>query len=308
MKHEPEIIDWLLKGDVSIQYQTYRDLLGTTKPELQKRIEKEGWGQKFLSFRNRNGHWGRSFYQPKWISTHYTLLDLKNLSISQECIPIKETLHIILENEKGPDGGLLPSGTTKTSDVCVNGMALNYLSYFQMPQDQLKSIVDFLLSEQMQDGGFNCHSNRKGAHHSSLHSTISVLEGINEYHANQYSYRIDEMVKAASESKEFILEHRLFKSDKTGEIIHKKFIRFPYPSRWYYDVLRALDYFQYSDTPYDERMQDAIDVLLDKRNKSNTWNLQAPYSGEVHFQMEKAGSPSRWNTLRSLRVLKHFHQ
>lgn len=302
-----ELTIWLLAGDVSIQYQTYRDLLGLEKPELQNRIENEGWGKLFLDHRNTNGHWGKSFYQPKWISTHYTLLDLKNLNISPKNKEITETLQLIFKNEKGPDGGILPIGTVKKSDVCVNGMVLNYASYFGVEENHLKSLIDFLLKEKMSDGGFNCHSNRKGAHHSSLHSTLSVLEGILEFEKQGYTYRIKELQSAKHESEEFILQHRLFKSDKTQEIINPNFLKFYYPCRWYYDILKALDYFQMSNAKFDERMSDAIEVLIKKRGKVGTWKLPSKHPGLVHFEMEKSGMASKWNTLRALRVLKHFN-
>ena len=96
---DSDMIKWLLDSDISIQYQVCRDLLKTDKPYLKERISEEGWGAKFLSFRNDNFHWGLGFYQPKWISTHYTLLDLKNLSISNHHKDIKITLNkIIKEN------------------------------------------------------------------------------------------------------------------------------------------------------------------------------------------------------------------
>ncbi|MBW1751258.1 MAG: hypothetical protein JRJ37_11305 [Deltaproteobacteria bacterium] len=79
-----------------------------------------------------------------------------------------------------------------------------------------------------------------------------------------------------------------------------------YPSRWKYDILRGLDYFQEAGIGYDPRMQDALDALMNKRRKDNTWPVQAKHPGEIHFEMEKTGGPSRWNTLRALRVLKHF--
>jgi len=301
-----EIIAWLLDGDVSIQYQTYRDLIGVDKPLLRKKIEKEGWGAKFLSCRLRNGHWGKSFYQPKWTSSHYTLLDLKNLGVSPHNKPIQETLDLIFKNKKGPDGGILPIGINQRSDVCVNGMVLNYSSYFGVKEEQVKSIVDFLLSQQMVDGGFNCHSNRKGCVHSSLHSTLSVLEGIFEYKKNGYHYRLRELEKAKKESEEFILMHRLFKSDKTGEIIKRDFLKLYYPSRWHYDILKAMDYFQYAHVKYDRRMDDAMEVIKSKRNKEGLWSLTSAHTGQTHFEMEKTGKPSRWNTLRALRVLKYY--
>jgi len=299
-------MSWLLEGDVSIQYQTYRDLLDLNKPKLRNKIESEGWGLKFLSYRQQNGYWGKDFYQPKWISTHYTLLDLKNLQISPQQKDIRRTLNFIFKNEKGPDGGILPIGLTQRCDVCVNGMVLNYACYFQVPELDIKSIIDFLLAEKMHDGGFNCRSNSTGAIHSSLHTTLSVLEGIHEYLSNGYQYRVKELVKARNDSQEFILMHKLFRSDKTGAIINPNFLKLYYPCRWYYDVLRALDYFQSAQVPYDPRMNDALELLTKKRTKDGFWKLAAKHSGQTHFEMEKAGQPSRWNTLRALRVLKAY--
>jgi hypothetical protein len=158
----------------------------------------------------------------------------------------------------------------------------------------------------MDDGGFNCRSNRFQTVHSSLHTTISVLEGITEYEIQGHKYKLAELRQAKKSSIEFILLHRLFLSDRTGEIINKDFLKLTYPCRWRYDILRTLDYFQYSREPWDKRMEPAIEVLIKKRNKDSTWNVQAKHPGQVHFEMEKAGRPSRWNTLRSLRVLKHF--
>ena len=301
-----KVIDWLLKGDVAIQYQVYRDLLSEHREDLRNRIASEGWGFKFLSRQNDNGHWGKKFYQPKWTSTHYTLLDLKNLSISPTNSKIRKTIIMLLKEEKGTDGGINPSRNIKNSDVCLSGMFLNYASYFEANEKDLMSIIDFLLSQQMKDGGFNCYSNRKGARHSSLHTTLSVLEGILEYRINGYKYRVDQIKKAEMDSREFILQHRFFKSDKTQKLIKSQFLRLSYPARWYYDILRALDYFRLAEVKYDERMQDAIDIILKKRDKDNRWHLQSHHKGHTHFEMEKVGAPSRWNTLRALRVLNYY--
>lgn len=301
-----QLIAWLLEGDVSIQYQVHRDLFATEKPHLRDRIATEGWGTQFLSFRKKEGHWGQRFYQPKWISTHYTILDLRNLAISQNNKEIGQSISQVIQSLKGPDGGIFPIGTEKKSDVCVNGMFLNYAAYFRTKEENLKSIVDFLLSEHMKDGGFNCNSNREGAIHSSMHSTISVLEGILEYAKNGYRYRLERLQESAHKSRTFLLQHRLFRSDKTGNIIDKKMLMLSYPSRWKYDILRALDYFQFAGINYDPRMRDALDILKKKRRKDNKWPVQAKHPGQTHFDMEKTGGPSRWNTLRALRVLKHF--
>ena len=301
-----QVIQWLLEGDVSIQYQVHRDLLGADKSELQERIASEGWGARFLEARKANGHWGCGFYQVKWVSTHYSILDLKNLNIAPNHLKLAETVAIILREQKAQDGGINPAKTIEQSDVCINGMFLNYACYFKTDESPLHSIVDFVISQHMPDGGFNCNYNQKGAVHSSLHSTISILEGIQEYAANGYQYRRIELDRIAAEAREFILQHRLYLSDRTGEIIDKRFLMFSYPSRWFYDILRALDYFQAAKVAYDPRMQPALDVLKKKQRADGTWPVQAKHPGQVHFDMEQTGAPSRWNTLRALRVLKHF--
>jgi len=301
-----QIINWLLDGDVAIQYQVHRDLLASEKPLLRDRIATEGWGAKFLGLRKKEGHWGRGFYQPKWISSHYTILDLKDLGLSPEDPQLMESILMIHRDHRGTDGGINPSVTIEQSDVCVNGMFLNYASYFKMDAEALHSIVNFTIEQHMQDGGFNCQANHQGAVHSSLHSTISVLEGIQEYITNGYVYRRPELEQIAVEAHEFMLQHHLFRSDRTGEIIDKRMLMLSYPSRWRYDILRALDYFQMAGVEYDPRMQDALDVLQKKQRRDNRWPVQARHPGQTHFDMEKTGGPSRWNTLRNLRVLKHF--
>ncbi|MCB0745343.1 MAG: hypothetical protein KDC67_15645 [Ignavibacteriae bacterium] len=298
------MIKWLLAGDPSIQYQVNRDLLNRENESLQNIISQKGWGAKYLSLQNQNGHWGFGFYQPKWISTHYTLLDLKNLCISPKTKKIQNIIEKVLNNE------MLRENDSKhnivSEDICINGMVLNYASYFKSNENNLKSIVDYLLDNQMNDGGFNCHSTRIGAVHSSLHTTLSVLEGLFEFRINNYTYKIQKIKKVESEVIEFILQHKLYKSDKTGSIIKPSFTRMPYPPRWKYDVLRCLDFFQYAKVPYDSRMNDALELILSKRGSNGVWKLQAKHPGKVHFEMEKPGQPSRWNTLRALRVLKYF--
>lgn len=304
---DKQIIEWLLEGDVSIQYQVKRDLLGGDKKDLQNRIANEGWGKQFLSKRNPNGHWGMRFYQPKWISTHYTLLDLRNLNLNPENNIAKEVIELVLDSGKSEDGGIqLGPSTIQHSDVCVNGMFLNYASYFNTSEKKLYSLVDSILQETMPDGGFNCRTTRSGARHSSLHTTISVLEGLNEFQKSGYDYRMNDIQSAKADAEEFILLHQLFMSDHTGKIINKEFLKMPYPGRWKYDILRALDYFQYAKSKWDERMVEAISIIQRKRNKDGTWNVQAAHPGQVHFVMEKAGASSRWNTLRALRVFNHF--
>ena len=300
------IISWLLEGDVSIQYQTYRDLLEKEKPALRNKISTEGWGLKLLSCRNPTGHWGAGFYNPKWTSSHYTLLDLRYLNILPGIKTIVDCLDIIFTHEKGPDGGIGPFGKAQKCDVCVNGMVLNYASYFQVAESRLKSVVDFLITKKMEDGGFNCRIQTSGAIHSSLHTTLSVLEGIEEYKRNKYQHRKTELNQIEKDAQEFILMHHLYQSDKTGNIIKSDFLKLYYPGRWYYDILKSMDYFQSAHVPYDKRMDDALALLQSKKTKEGYWLLEASHPGKTYFEMEKKGKPSRWNTLRALRVLKNY--
>jgi hypothetical protein len=298
-------ISWLMAGDPAIAFQAKRDLLDLEDHDLQRTISHEGWGQKLLTLQNPDGHWGSTFYFPKWTNSHYTLLELKHLCFPADHPNIHRTIELILATEKKPDGGVGP-GQTIRSDVCVAGMFLNYAAYFQTDENKLESIIDFVMSESMPDGGFNCQSNRSGAHHSSMHSTISVLEGFLSLKHCGYSYRSSDIQRCVKQAEAFLLQHNLFKSDRTGKIIHPSFLTFSYPARWKYNILRALDYFQAANVPWDVRMQDAIDVVLSKRKPDGRWMTAAHHPGQRHFDMEPSRSPSRWNTLMALRVLKKY--
>ena len=301
------VLDWLEAGDVSIRYQCRRDLRGVDDSRLRAHIATEGWGAALLDRRNPDGSWGRGFYQPKWTSSHYTLLDLRLLN-APATPAIRESIDRILREEKKADGGIGPGRSIAASDVCVNGMLLNYACYFGAAPAGLDSIVDFILAQKMSDGGFNCQRNRGGATHSSLHSTLSVLEGIAGFAAAGYRYRLGELQHAAAEGREFMLRHRLYKSDRTGQVIRPEFLRFAHPPRWKYNILRALDYFASSGAGWDERLGDALSIVASKRRPDGRWLSVAPLAGELHFLMERPRRPSRWNTLLALRVLKAFPQ
>ncbi|OGC38834.1 hypothetical protein A2Y85_05305 [candidate division WOR-3 bacterium RBG_13_43_14] len=305
-------IEWLLKGDVSIQHQVHRDLLRSDAKillKLQNKIAKQGWGARFLSKQRADGHWGRGFYQPKWTSTHYTLLDLKNIGLPSTNEQARKSTCMIFDQAIGPDGGINYSNTPATrrrgSDLCIDGMVLNIASYFRVMHAQLKVIINLLLSKQMKDGGWNC-AWHYGAVHSSLHTTISVLEGFLEYRNTGSNYQIENILKAEKKAVEFILKHYLCKSHRTGEIIDAKMLMLSYPSRWRYDVLRALDYLQFAEIKFDARMRFALEVILKKQAQNGKWPLQMKHTGAVHFDMEKIGQSSRWNTLRVLRVMQFY--
>ena len=140
-----------------------------------------------------------------------------------------------------------------------------------------------------------------------MHTTISALEGLWLY--EQFRARKTRAVRAAQRAgREFLLAHRMFRSHRTGAVINPILLRLSFPPRWHYDILRALDYFQAVDAPRDERAAEAIEILREKRRADGRWNLEHRYRGPDHFEMERLGGPSRWNTLRALRVLRWWEE
>jgi hypothetical protein len=187
------------------------------------------------------------------------------------------------------------------SEACVTGMVLSILAYFRLDDDRLDRIAAHLLQRQMTDGGWNCRQ-PFGAVHGSVHTTISVLEGLAAY--EWFRGRNPRRLKATQRrGREFLLAHRLFRSHRSGVVINPVFLRLAFPPRWHYDILRALDCFRAIDAPADERLTDAIAVLRSKQLPDGRWKLDHSFRGHEFFALERVGSPSRWNTLRALRVL-----
>lgn len=299
------MLAWLLAGDVAVAYVATRDLLGRDDPGLQARIATEGTGAAILAARGANGHWGRGFYQPKWTSSHYTLLQLREIGLSRAHPAARATVELILETEKARDGALNPSGPRTPSDACINGMALRYATWFGAPEERLHSVIDFLLRERVVDGGFNCRHNRPGARvtHSSMHTTVSVMEGITDYVRSGGEYRRDELLAARQSSAEFLLRHGLFRSERTGQVIHQEFMRLHFPARWHYDILRGLDALAAAGVPGDPRLDEAVAVVRRRRRADGRWHANRGYPGVTHVPDERAGQPSRWVTLIAERVL-----
>ncbi len=297
------VVGWLLGGDVAVQYRTWRDLLGRDDAALQERIATEGPGAALLSADGGRGHWGRGFYQPKWTSSHYTLLELKNLGVDGSVPRAREVVGMILEQNKGPDGGLSATKAVQPSDACVNAMALDYASWFGAEEEHLTSVVDFLLGQRLRDGGFNCRFNHGGASHSSVHTTVCAIEGITQYERSGHRHRLDELRTARSEAAEFLLRHHLYRSVRTGAAMHPEFTRLHHPARWHFDVLRGLEALADAGTAHDARMDDALHVLESRRGPDGRWSANRPYPGQTHLPHPAAGEPHRWVSLVALRVL-----
>jgi hypothetical protein len=308
------VIEWLLDGDPAIRWQTLRDLVGAgeyTVERERRSVARDGWGARLLARQDPRGTWaeGRSsddgLYSPKWTSTTYTMLMLRDFGLPASNPRARKACAHLLDGGLQPDGGIdygIWATWTRRGETCVTGMVLSILSYFKVDDDRLDTIAGHLLEQQMDDGGWNCRR-PSGATHASVHTTISVLEGLRLYELHR-GRRMRTVRSAQSRGREFLLVHRLFRSHRNGEIIKPIFLRFSFPPRWHYDILRALDHFQAAAAPRDPRLTDAIDIVKNSRRDDGRWPLQHAYRGKTYFELERLGAPSRWNTLRALRVLK----
>lgn len=288
-----------------MQFQARRDLLDEHRPDLQARIATEGVAAAILLATDRGG-WGRGFYEPKWTCAHYSLLELRDLAVSETapmCIDIVATA---LRELKGRDGGFNPADSVKQSDVCMNGMFLAFSSYFAADAIALQSVVDFMLEQQLPSGGFNCLLNRSGATTASVHSTTSVIDGLAEYLRRGYMYRADAVRRAIESGVAVMLDRRLYQRHTDGQPIRAEFTRFHEPPRWHFDVLRGLDVLRSAGIEYDPKLADALDIVRKRQRADGRWVGAAQYSGRTHVTYPRAGAPNRWVTLRASRVLRHF--
>ncbi|MGH9966372.1 MAG: hypothetical protein ACREBG_00855, partial [Pyrinomonadaceae bacterium] len=294
----------------AIRWQALQDLVGAAERAVEherRKVARDGWGARLLAKQNAEGKWAGGLssegglYSPKWISTTYTMLMLRDFGLPATNRQARKACALLLDGGLQKDGGI-NYGWRGRSETCITGMVVSILSHFKHDDERLDTIADHLLEQQMTDGGWNCQR-PYGATHASLNTTISVLEGLRLYELHR-GRKVREVRAAQRRGREFLLVHRLFRSHRTGEIIKPVFTRFSFPPRWHYDILRALDYFQAVNAPRDPRLAEAIDIVRSSQRKDGRWALQHSYKGKTYFELERLGAPSRWNTLRALRVLR----
>lgn len=297
----------MLEGDPSIQWQVERDLLdepASVFRPIREKVATEGWGAELLSHQDPRGTWAGGLYGPKWTSTTYTLLLLWRLGLSPDNPAAHRAVPLLWDGARYFDGALTPAVTIDEPEACVTAMYSTLAVYFGYEDPRVDDALQWLLDNQLADGGWNCESVRTGSTHGSFHTTISVLECL----AEVAKAGRQEVGAAMCRSWEFLFQHRLYRSHRTGEVANPVFTRLSFPPRWHYDVLRALDHLQAAGAPWDRRCQDAIDLLVSKRRSDGRWPLQHRHTGKIWFDMEKHGGPSRWNTLRARRVLRWAEQ
>jgi len=298
------VIDWLLDSDPSIRWQVMRDLTKAPAEIVaaeRARVASEGWGPVLLDQQRPDGQWGDGVATPFWWSNMYTLVFLRDLGID----PASDRARAAIERVRdtvtwGPGFGNSPFFEGEV-EPCINGRVVALGAYFGERSDRL---VDRLLSEQLADGGWNCEAER-GSVRSSFHTTICVLEGLLAFEA---AFGASPTVtEARLRGGEYLLERRLLRRLSTGDVIDQAWTKFAFPPLWHYDVLRALDYLRAAGVEPDARVEEAVAVVLERRQDDGRWNLDLRHRDTPHEQLAgPVGAPNRWITLRALRVLDWY--
>jgi hypothetical protein len=309
------VIDWLLDADPAIRWQVLRDLAdappGTVAAE-RARVVHEGWGARTLGlagddglweggalFPGRDGQplpWSREEGQP-WTATAYSLVQLMDFGADPTDPRIRRAIALVQENARWEhEGQPFFEGEV---EPCINGLVVALGASCGVDVDP---VVQRLLGEQMADGGWNCEA-ENGSVRGSYHTTIRVLEGLLLHE------RATGGSAAATEARRrgeaYLLDRHLFRRLTTGEPADPQFLQFAFPTRWHYDVLRGLEHFRTTGEPPDPRAAEALDLVRSRRQADGTWLLDHTWKGASHFPLDEGvGRPSRWNTLRALRVLR----
>ncbi|MCE9621163.1 MAG: hypothetical protein K8R99_02340 [Actinomycetia bacterium] len=299
---EREIVDWLLQGDPSVRWQVMRDLLGDSKQKVtaeRRRVADEGWGGQLLAAQDADGCWARALYSPKWTSTTYSLLLLERLGLQHGNDRALAGCRRLWDGATWFDGGLTFAKSIRQAETCITGMLVLLAARFGLVEPRLDPTVEWLLGQQLADGGWNCQSLRCGSTHGSFHTSITALEALFAY--QQAGGKVP-VSAAMAKGQQFFLAHRLYRSHRTGKVVDPVFTKFPFPPQWHFDIVRGLEHFRAVGADRDERLGDAIEEVRSARRPDGTWPWFAPYPGRQWFPLEERG-PSRWSTLRAMRVL-----
>jgi hypothetical protein len=298
-----DTIDWLLSSDPAIRWQAMRDLTDASPAALaaeRARVPRQGIGAEILACQGADGPWHRDG-EPDWLPTLYTFLLLRATGVDR-ADPAVDSAVTRLDagfqwDEEFRDKPF-KSFFEGEVEPCINGGTLALGAYFGRPAE---SLARRLLGEQLDDGGWNCEAPKSTR--SSFHTTICVLEGLLEY--ERAVGPVPEIAAARRRGEEYLLERGLFRRRSTGEVANTAFLKFAYPPRYHYDVLRALDYLRDAGVRPDARIADALLVVESRRQADGRWLLDCAYDEALACPFnESVGEPSRWNTLRALRVLR----
>jgi hypothetical protein len=298
----PALLKWLLDSDPAIRWQVMRDLTDESPDAIQaerSRVATQGWGAQLLARQSAAGKWGTPKKDRNLLITFWALIVLKDLGLdpaSQQARRMTDRVDKLVF--KGHNNRRFFEGET---EPCINGRILGLGAIYKKPNDAL---AHQLLVEQLEDGGWNCEAPK--SRRSSFHTTICVLEGLLEY--ERAGRKSAATTKARKRAENYLLDRHMFRSLRTGEVIDKRWLRFSYPTFWHYDVLRGLDYLRNAGVRPENRVREAIDVVIQRRHQNERWPLNLLHPEKIPLQMEtEVAHASRWNTLRALRVLRWYN-
>jgi hypothetical protein len=299
-----DTIDWLLDSDPAIRWQSMRDLTDASARAIaaeRARVPREGVGAEILARQGADGAWHRAD-APDWLPTLFTMIFLRAAG-AERADPIVDSAVARLEAGFRWDEafGKKPFFEGEV-EPCINGGTLALGAYFGRPT---ASLAQRLVGEQLEDGGWNCEAPK--SLRASFHTTICVLEGLLEFERAVGS--VPEVAAARRRGEAYLLERGLFRRRSTGEVANEEFLNFAFPPRYHYDVLRALDYLRNAGVQPDARTDDALRIVESRRQADGRWLLDRAYDEALAFQFgESVGEPSRWNTLRALRVVRWYEK
>lgn len=292
MNQPRTVSEWLQEGDPAVARMTRISLFDVAEPSVEN-----GWIGRLLSHYDPASQGWEGIYGPKWVSTFYTLRDLIALEADPANPAMQDALSTLLKRMWGRIDSL-------TKDVCVVAMFLDMLAYAHRLFPQTDQMVDYLLKTRLSDGGWNCDMRKKDQTVGSIHTTCSVLEGLDRYLKAGGTHRAAEIKASILAGREYLLRKKLYKRERDDAVMFPSITDAHFPMRWKYDLLRGLMYFATSDAAYDPRLEEALD-WLEAKMKKGLMPKGSTYSGRLHFVMETERY-GRMNTLRALIVLKRF--
>lgn len=308
LKPTRSVIPWLLDSDPSIRWQALRDLTDAPADEVaaeRARVATEGAGARLLALQAPDGRWGGAAWNRGWDSTMHALTLLREMGLDPASDAARRAVGLVRDRVTwqgcGPQECDRNPFFAGEIEPCINGQVAASGAYFG--QD-VQGIVDRLLGEQLPDGGWNCEA-PDGSTRSSFNTTICVLEALLEH--ERAGAGSPAVTAARLRGQEYLLDRRLFRRRSTGEVIDAAWTRFAFPTWWHYDVLRGLEYLRRAGVAPDARAAEAIDLVASKRDDDGRWPLETQYPGKMPVETDEGeGRPSRWNTLRALRVLDWY--
>jgi hypothetical protein len=295
------VVDWLMESDPAIRWQVMRDLVDAPAAEVaaeRARVAREGWGAAILAAQDADGRWSGGTFFPEWISTLDALHTLYLFGLPADSPQARRAIAPVHEAARWEYDASLRFWEGEV-EPCINGRVVAIGAYFG--QD-VRGIVDRLLDDQMDDGGWNCEQ-ENGSTRGSFDTTINVLEGLLEYERGTGANGA--VTGARLRGEEYLLERGLLRRRSDGEIGQRRWLAVGFPNKWFYDVVRALDYFRTARPSPDPRMAEALAIVASKRDADGRWPLDHRYHDRLLVDFgDEEGKPSRWITLRGSRIMR----